>query len=248
MIRGIRRVRQPGSCASAMRSFHVLGIETSCDDSAVAVVNATTNEVVFEALASQWADHAPHGGIVPVLAARAHDRNLPVLLYELECEGMLEKIDAIAVTRGPGIKPCLRVGITAAERIARALKKPLMMVNHLQAHALVARLPCKSTPSSASSNESVAERPEYPFLSLIVSGGHSLLVLVEAYDTYTLLGSTLDDSVGEAFDKVARLLQLSERGPDQQSNISRHGGALVEEAATRSQDQVSLSYLYAGRW
>jgi hypothetical protein len=284
------------------RFFHVLGIETSCDDSAVAVVDATTGAVVHSALASQWAEHAAFGGIVPNLAARAHETNLPLLLQDARARGLLDSVDAVAVTRGPGMVPCLWVGVSAAAKIARELRKPLVMVNHLQAHVLVARLgsqpppPPPPTPPPLPTdlaglrggartgsgdgwsgtqvvrvtggdssddndnhnsttgndsddgnsnrgdedNESVDDAPpSYPFLSLVVSGGHSALVLAEAYDSFRLLGSTLDDAAGEAFDKVARLLHLASLPEIAASSSSKHGGALVEAAAKRSTKHVS---------
>ena len=293
---GVGDKQHPPSRWTGSRSFHVLGIETSCDDSAIAIVNSETNEVVFQRLASQWAEHAPHGGIVPSLAVRAHDKNVPVLLQDMKDKGFASLIDAVAVTRGPGIKPCLSIGLSAAQKLAEELDKPLVMVNHLQGHALVALLesdaPVKAslltaansnvptthdsgctdssvtdddaaltaanngvptTPDGGCTDSSVTDHDAaltYPFLSLVVSGGHSLLVLVEAYDSFRLLGSTLDDSVGEAFDKVARLLQLASQENITNNNcadhqegrepavVARHGGALVEAAAAKSQNHV----------
>lgn len=321
--KGINRI------APLCRSFHVLGIESSCDDSALAVINGETGEILYSALASQWADHATYGGIVPSLAARAHDRNLPVLLQNLrntkvkrtvaqtpklhrECDKtskngsaninvsdgfdraydqtLLELIDVIAVTRGPGLAPCLHVGINAAIDLAHELDKPLVCVNHLQAHALVACLPTRErqkqeilekdrdeldnasasasvfshSASTSSSSRPIAgtttkcqhkklddvhefniedvSTPAYPFLAMIVSGGHSIIVLIRGYESFRLIGSTLDDSVGEAFDKVARLLNLAGRGVHPELNITRHGGSLVEEAAMRSQNHVSYAH------
>ena len=250
--RTISRPHRRPPCATAAasrRHYRVLGIETSCDDSAIAVVDSdvASGKIVYQAMASQWAEHAPHGGIVPNLAVRAHDRNVPFLLNDFRASELADSVDAVAVTRGPGIKPCLDIGLSAAKDIAEELGKPLIMVNHLQAHALVARLDeggerasgdveqNRTASAPARVGGATDARPRYPFLSLVVSGGHSLIVLVTAYDNFRLLGSTLDDSVGEAFDKVARLLQLADR---ESSTIGRHGGAMVEEAAAESRNHV----------
>ena len=244
----------------ATRQFHVLGIETSCDDSALAIVNADTDEVVYQSVASQWHEHAEYGGIVPILAARAHDRNIPLLVQDMKEKGLAELVDVVAVTRGPGIKPCLRVGVTTAVELAKELRKPLVMVNHLQGHALIARLQGACAPTAPApqgmrgkSPLQAAVRkvrqlaswflestptPTYPFLSLVISGGHTLLAHVENYDTFHLVGSTLDDSIGEAFDKVARLLRLSDRGEATEANVKLHGGVLVERAAALSCSKV----------
>ena len=203
----------------------VLGVETSCDDTGVAVVDDAGN-VVFEALASQWDTHSPFSGIVPKLARREHELNLPPLLEAAEAHiGGFENLSAVAVTAGPGLALCLKVGFTSAREIARNRNLDFLAVNHLEAHALVARLPSLET----------AAATEFPFLVLLVSGGHCMLVLCHDVGKYERLGSTLDDSLGEAYDKVARLLGL---GFGEKSD--RGGGGAALERLARDGDEFSL--------
>jgi tRNA A37 threonylcarbamoyltransferase TsaD len=232
----------------------VLGIESSCDETAVAIVSED-RRILAEVVSSQWDVHAELGGVMPHLAAREHERNLPsVLRRALEMSELpngLADVDAIAVSVGPGLAPCLKVGLAGAKAIVRTGRLPrggedegegaegakvggavdssgggggggvagsgdgaalpLVPVHHLEAHALVTRL---FDPGVA-----------YPFLTLLVSGGHCMLVLAEGLGEYRALGTTLDDSVGEAYDKVARMLRV-ESG-------AGHGGAALERLAKR---------------
>ncbi|KAJ3371514.1 hypothetical protein GGF31_003123 [Allomyces arbusculus] len=180
------------------RPWTVLGIETSCDDTSVAVV---TSDRRVRALVTrhQTKQHEATGGIVPTAAAIAHSMALPGAIREaLETAGICnacEEIDAVAVTCGPGLAPCLGVGLTAGKNLAAVLNKPLVGVHHMEAHALTPRLTQQAPPA-------------FPFLSLLASGGHTLLLLSEGLSQHTILGTTLDDAVGEAFDKVARTLAL----------------------------------------
>ncbi|KAI9216975.1 glycoprotease family-domain-containing protein [Blastocladiella britannica] len=191
---------RPLRVATLQRPILVLGIETSCDDTSVALVdsNCTIRALVTR---NQNALHEPTGGIVPTNAAIAHSMALPAVIREaLDAAGLhslkdLEQIDAIAATRGPGLAPCLGVGLCAAKNLAGMLNVPLIGVHHMEAHALTPRL-----------TESPA--PVFPYLSLLVSGGHSLLILTEGLGQHTILGTSLDDAVGEAFDKTARTLGL----------------------------------------
>ncbi len=176
--------------------MNVLGIETSCDETAVAVV-ADGRRILSSVVSSQVELHAAYGGVVPELASRQHVlAMIPVLdeaLVAASCH--LEEIDAIAVTYGPGLAGALLVGLNFAKAIAFALSRPLVAVNHLEAHIYAAWLERE-------------KEPEFPVLALIVSGGHSDIVLVEGHGRYRRLGETVDDAAGEAFDKVARLLGL----------------------------------------
>ncbi|KAJ2780746.1 Mitochondrial tRNAs modification protein [Coemansia interrupta] len=180
---------------STLRELRVLGIETSCDDTAAAVVTSS-GRILGEANLHQHAVHAPHGGIVPGLAANHHLRNLPLAIRSaLDQSGLLlTDLDCIAVTRGPGLPASLSVGVAGGKALAAAHSMPLVGVHHMEAHALMARM----------SNAHV----RFPFLCLLVSGGHTMSLVAHAVNEYSVLGSTLDDSVGEAFDKVARELQL----------------------------------------
>jgi N6-L-threonylcarbamoyladenine synthase len=178
-----------------------LGVETSCDETGVAVVCERAG-VLGEALHSQWALHLATRGVHPMHAAREHAAQLPGVLTEaLRRAGLssVREVDAVAVTAGPGLAPCLQQGVTFAARLAREAGRPLVAVNHLEAHLLVTRMPPAEAP------------PQFPFAGLLVSGGHTQLVLARGVGRYELLGATLDDAVGEAFDKVARLLALPRR-------------------------------------
>ncbi|HEX7390290.1 MAG TPA: tRNA (adenosine(37)-N6)-threonylcarbamoyltransferase complex transferase subunit TsaD [Acidiphilium sp.] len=175
----------------------ILGIESSCDETACAVLDGT-GAIRAERLASQIADHAPFGGVVPEIAARAHLDILPAMVASALREAGIEATDlaAIAATAGPGLIGGLIVGANFAKGMAIATGAPFFAVNHLEAHALTARLP------------GPAPAPGFPYLLLLVSGGHTALIAVEGVGRYRRLGTTLDDAAGEAFDKVAKLLGL----------------------------------------
>eukprot|EP00850_Spirogloea_muscicola_P016287 SM000131S26717 [mRNA] locus=s131:137401:141488:- [translate_table: standard] len=192
----------------------VLGIETSCDETGAAVVSpapvSTDGTVLGEALASQVELHALWGGVVPKLAQDEHVKVIDSVVQEvLAAAGVTPaELSAVAVTIGPGLSMCLRVGVTKARAIAKEHRIPVINVHHMEAHALVARL----------SNKDVG----FPFVTLLVSGGHNLLLLAHGLGRYTELGTTLDDALGEAYDKTARLLGL---------DLSRGGGPALESLA-----------------
>lgn len=185
----------------------IFAIETSCDESAAAVVERGSR-VLSSAVASQIEAHAPHGGVVPELAARHHLDNLPHVIAEAErVAGMgAADCDAIAVTSGPGLVGCLLLGVETAKTLAALHGKPLIGVNHLAAHL---HSPLMDVEGRILSGE---EDFDYPFLGLLVSGGHSELVLCHEPLRWEQLGQTLDDAVGEAYDKVAKLLGLGYPG------------------------------------
>lgn len=175
---------------------YVLGIETSCDETAAAVVSShKENPVLSNIIHSQIDMHSEYGGVVPEIAARAHEAMIfPVLKKALDSARIsLDEIDAIAATCGPGLIGGVIVGAVAAKVLAAAYDKPFIAVNHLEGHAHVCRM---------------SEDITFPYLLLLISGGHCQLVEVHGLRQYRLLGNTLDDSVGEAFDKVARLIGL----------------------------------------
>ncbi len=176
--------------------MNVLGIETSCDETALAVVR-DGRHILSNVVASQVSLHARYGGVVPELASRQHVQAIvPALDEALErASCRLAEIDAVAVTFGPGLAGALLVGVNFAKALAYALSLPLVAVNHLEAHIYAAWLDRD-------------EAPQFPALALIVSGGHSDVVLMEGHGRYRRLGETVDDAAGEAFDKVARLLGL----------------------------------------
>ncbi|KAK9803673.1 hypothetical protein WJX72_010519 [[Myrmecia] bisecta] len=180
------------AAGSSMGEQLVLGIESSCDDTGVAVVRSD-GTILGEALATQADIHAPWGGVVPKLAQQAHAAVMDSTVAEaLQQAGVsMSDLDAIAVTIGPGLSLCLRVGVEKAHSLAAHHQLRLVPVHHMEAHALVARM---------------GSPVPFPFLCLLVSGGHNQLLLVHGVGRYTLMGATLDDAIGEAYDKVARLL------------------------------------------
>ncbi len=172
----------------------VLGIESSCDETGIAVYDSDSGEM-RQRLYSQVEKHREYGGVVPELASRDHVVKAAPLMQQILNEiGGIEAIDAIAYTRGPGLVGALMVGANLARGLAWALDKPLLGVHHMEGHLLAPMLG--------------DETPELPFVALLVSGGHSLLVDVRRLGEYRILGETLDDAVGEAFDKTAKLLGL----------------------------------------
>lgn len=173
----------------------ILGVETSCDDTAAAVVTEDL-EVLSNVVSRQLEVHARYGGVVPEIAGRVHvSEVIPVISKAMDLAGVSgSDLTAVAVTKGPGLIGSLLVGVSAAKALALAWKKPLVGVNHLEGHL-----------ASAALGENTIE---YPCLVLLVSGGHSLMARVSSPGAYSVLGSTRDDSVGEAYDKIARLLGL----------------------------------------
>src|SRR5688500_6754374 len=185
----------------------ILGIESSCDETAAALV-ASDRRILAHCLAGQESAHRPFGGVVPEIAARAHVEILPALIEQTLAEAgvALDEVDAIAATAGPGLVGGVMVGLVAAKGLALAAGKPLVAVNHLEGHALS---PMLSDPGLA-----------FPYLLLLVSGGHCQLLSVEGLGRYRRLATTIDDAAGEAFDKTAKLLGLG-----------FPGGPAVEKAA-----------------
>jgi len=203
-----------------MREAYILGIESSCDETAAAVVRSG-EQVVSNVVASQIATHQPYGGVVPELASREHLRAIvPVVRQALaEANHNYESVDAIAVTRGPGLAGALLVGISYAKALAFALDKPLIAVNHLEGHIHAVLLEEKQKGNYAL---------QFPVLALVVSGGHTHLYLAAEKNegwTYENIGHTRDDAAGEAFDKVAKLLGLGYPGGPVIDKLAPHGDA-----------------------
>jgi N6-L-threonylcarbamoyladenine synthase len=172
----------------------VLGIESSCDETGVAVYDSASGKI-WQRLYSQIEQHREYGGVVPELASRDHIvKAAPMLVEILQEIGGIEELDAIAYTRGPGLIGALMVGANLARGLAWALDKPLLGVHHMEGHLLAPML--------------AGDSPDLPFVALLVSGGHTLLVEVRELGDYRILGESLDDAVGEAFDKTAKLLGL----------------------------------------
>ncbi|HWD59831.1 MAG TPA: tRNA (adenosine(37)-N6)-threonylcarbamoyltransferase complex transferase subunit TsaD [Stellaceae bacterium] len=192
--------------------MNILGIETSCDETAVAVVSDDAGRPAIRAnlVYSQMEEHAPYGGVVPEIAARAHLDRLDRVIREALAAAALDvaDLDGVAAASGPGLIGGLIVGTMAAKGIAWARQKPFAAINHLEAHALTARL-----------SDGVA----FPYLLLLVSGGHSQLLICEGVGRYWQLGTTLDDAAGEAFDKSAKLLGLPYPGGPALAAVARGG-------------------------
>jgi N6-L-threonylcarbamoyladenine synthase len=186
----------------------ILGIETSCDDTAAAVVRG--REILSSIISSQDEVHSPYGGIVPELASRHHIRNLlPIIDQALERAGLrLDQLEGIAVTCGPGLVGSLLVGVSMAKALAMAQNLPLIGVNHLEGHLLAVHLEQNVT---------------FPFLCLLVSGGHSSLYVAQDWGQYQLLGATRDDAAGEAFDKAAKMLGFGYPGGRVMDRLAQTG-------------------------
>jgi len=188
----------------------ILGIESSCDETAAALVTSD-REILAHKLAGQEADHAPYGGVVPEIAARAHAEILTPLIAAALAEAgkSLDDVDAIAATAGPGLIGGVMVGLVTGKALAMAAGKPLIAVNHLEGHALSPRLV----------NPDLA----FPYLLLLVSGGHCQILRVEDVNRYRRLATTIDDAAGEAFDKTAKILGLGYPGGPRVEAFARQG-------------------------
>jgi tRNA N6-adenosine threonylcarbamoyltransferase len=208
------------------RSLTVLGVETSCDETAAALVRRAPDgrgEILSNVVRTQLALHAAYGGVVPEIAARAHVELLDAAIVKAlaDAGAGLDDIDAVAATAGPGLIGGLIVGVVTAKAIALARALPFIAVNHLEAHALTARL---------------TDGLPFPYLLLLVSGGHTQLLIVSGVGAYRRLGTTLDDALGEAFDKAAKLLGLP-----------YPGGPEVERLALKGRPTIPLPRPMLGR-
>lgn len=191
----------------------ILGIETSCDETAAAIVRGTPpgpGQILSNVIHRQIKEHKPFGGVVPEIAARAHVELLDSVIERAlkEADQDITKIDGVAATAGPGLIGGVMVGLLSAKALALSLDKPLVALNHLEAHALTARL---------------VEGTEFPFLLLLISGGHCQLMASDGVGKYRLYGATIDDAIGEAFDKVAKLIGLSYPGGPEIERAAREG-------------------------
>ena len=207
-------------------SLKILAIETSCDETAVALLEISGPrekpdiKVLGNSLLSQVALHEQYGGVYPSLAKREHEKNLPILLEQTLKQANVDarrpQIDCIAVTSGPGLEPALWTGITFAEELGRKWSKPVVPVNHMEGHIYSVLYKTESN----SNDQSPITKLELPALALLVSGGHTELVYIKDFGSYEIIGRTLDDAVGEAFDKVARMLGLPYPGGPKISKLA----------------------------
>jgi N6-L-threonylcarbamoyladenine synthase len=211
----------------------VLGIETSCDETAAAVLDGG-RKILSSVVASQDDVHAPYGGVVPELASRRHlEVVVPVIRRALALAGMgLRDLDGIAVTQGPGLVGSLLVGCSAAKALSWARGVPLVGVNHLEGHIYAAFLEERA--------------PEHPFVALVVSGGHTALYVAEAPRRYARIGQTRDDAAGEAFDKVAKLLGLGYPGGPAIERAATSGDARAIRFPTASMSDGAPDFSFSG--
>ncbi len=211
----------------------VLGVESSCDETGIALYD-TERGLLAHALHSQIAMHEAYGGVVPELASRDHVRRaIPLLEQVLSDSGeSVSSIDAIAYTQGPGLAGALLVGASVANGLALALNKPVIGIHHLEGHLLSPLL--------------AAQAPEFPFVALLVSGGHTQLMRVDNVGEYTLLGETLDDAAGEAFDKSAKLLELGYPGGPAISRLAESGDPGLFELPRPMLHSKNLDFSFSG--
>ncbi|MDE2019514.1 MAG: tRNA (adenosine(37)-N6)-threonylcarbamoyltransferase complex transferase subunit TsaD [Patescibacteria group bacterium] len=244
----------------------ILAIETSCDETGIALLKAEGGlknprfEVLKSLVASQIKIHRPFGGVVPNLAKREHIKNLPILyrkLFEERNNGKgkkkKENIDLITVTVGPGLEPALWTGITFAENLARELNKgkkkkiPLIGANHLEGHLYSFLLPSRSTRAYASILRLPSSGSKiFPAIALIVSGGHTTLLRMKSFSEWSRFGETRDDAAGEAFDKVARLLELPYPGGPEIEKIAAKGNPFAIAFPRPMLDQRNYDFSFSG--
>lgn len=207
----------------------ILGIESSCDDTSAAILK---NFTILSNVTANQSVHEKYGGVVPELASRAHQQNIvPVVHEALKVAGLtLTDVDAVAFTRGPGLMGSLVVGCSFAKALSLATGKPLLDVNHMHAHIL-AHFIDEGTP-----------QPEFPFLCLTVSGGHTQLVKVSSATNLEILGSTIDDAAGEAFDKIAKILGLPYPGGPLVDKLAKEGNPLAFQFAEPRVDGFNFSF------
>ncbi|MFD2046472.1 tRNA (adenosine(37)-N6)-threonylcarbamoyltransferase complex transferase subunit TsaD [Ornithinibacillus salinisoli] len=211
------------------KDTYILGIETSCDETAVAIVKNGT-EIISNLVASQIESHKRFGGVVPEIASRHHVEQMTIVLEDAIQESKLnwEEIDAIAVTEGPGLVGALLIGVNAAKALAFAKQKPLVGVHHIAGHIYANRL---------------EQEFQFPLLALIVSGGHTELVLMKDHGTYEVIGETRDDAAGEAYDKVARMLELPYPGGPHIDRLALEGEENIDfPRAWLEEDSYDFSF------
>lgn len=220
--------------------MRVLGIETSCDETAAAIIERHENEqgqvtsrILSNVVLSQIAEHEPYGGVVPEIAARAHVEALDRLIAKAldDADMSINDVDAIAATAGPGLIGGLIVGLMTAKAMAFAADKPFYAVNHLEGHALTARL---------------TDGLAFPYLLLLVSGGHTQVILVHGLGSYERLGTTIDDALGEAFDKTAKLLGLPYPGGPAVEQAALKGDASRFELPRPLKGEARLDFSFSG--
>ncbi|CAN1345985.1 Probable tRNA N6-adenosine threonylcarbamoyltransferase, mitochondrial [Linum perenne] len=221
--------------SSCENDLVVLGIETSCDDTAAAVVRGS-GEILSQVISSQAELLAQYGGVAPKMAEEAHSLVIDRVVEEALDKANLtaDNLSAVAVTIGPGLGLCLRVGVRKAHKLAGAFNLPIIGVHHMEAHALVARI--------------IERDLQFPFLALLISGGHNLLVLARDLGHYIQLGTTIDDAIGEAYDKTAKWLALDLRksGGPALEELAKVGNAQAVKFSTPMKQHKDCNFSYAG--
>ena len=212
--------------------MRILGIETSCDETAIALVDGVDESVsvLSSTVLSQIQEHAQYGGVVPEVAARKHlEAIFPMLSHELPHDG--EGIDVIAVTAGPGLAPALRTGVEVAKTLAWIWKKPLVPVSHLEGHIYAAWF---------------TGQPVFPALCLLVSGGHTEFIFMKGHGRFERIGETYDDAAGEAFDKVAKMLKLGYPGGPAIAKLAEQGNKQAFDFPRGLLDRPTLDFSFSG--
>jgi N6-L-threonylcarbamoyladenine synthase len=217
----------------AKKTIHILSIESSCDDTSAAILE---NDKVLSNVVANQEIHAAYGGVVPELASRAHQQNIvPVVDQALKQAGIDKKdLDAIAFTQGPGLMGSLLVGTSFAKSLSIGLHIPLLAINHMQAHVLAHFIADKTQ-----------NPPPFPFLCLTISGGHTQILKVSSFKTFEILGETIDDAVGEAFDKTAKLLGLPYPGGPLIDKFAKEGNPKAF-SFTEPKTQKPLDFSFSG--
>ena len=210
------------------KDVYILAIESSCDETSMAIIKNGTDNIATTIL-TQMDTHAAFGGVVPEIASRMHSENITMVLEDVlnKANMKVEDVDAIAVTYAPGLLGSLLVGIEAAKTLALVYNKPLIKVNHLAGHIYANNL---------------VQKMEFPLLALVISGGHTELVLMEDDDKFKVLGETLDDAIGEVYDKVARVLDLPYPGGPNIEKYAEQGTPSYELPIPMNNDELNFSY------
>lgn len=214
--------------------MNILGIETTCDETSFALVQDGT-KILHEVTMSQVAKHAPYGGVIPELGAREHVKNIEQLGTTFFDAIKGKKVDAVAVAAKVGLPPAVQVGESYAHALAQALQVPIIPVNHVVAHVWGVWI-----------DDAFTTKPEFPFLGLIVSGGHTQLVTFSSPTEFDIIGETLDDAIGEAFDKVASILGLPYPGGPEIERVSEKGDSHAVQLTIPLEHDDTLNFSFAG--
>lgn len=224
------------------KTVYTLGIDTSCDDTAVAVLK--NDRVLANVVSSQVDTHKEWGGVVPRLARREHEKMIDGgIALALKRSGLkdIEKVDVVAVTYGPGLAPALEVGVRKARELSMEYDKPLVAVNHMEGHTLSTLLKSKT-----GSNYAKLDKPEFPLMAVLVSGGHTEIVWVPEIGKYEIIGQTVDDAAGEAFDKIARMMDLGYPGGPVLARMSEDGDPDAYELPRPMKDSNNYNFSFSG--